>query len=445
MAGHIYNELIISFTDNNETGVEYEADITAENIVQESMKLTQSICDESYLKFGGCIASEFSIDLLSTNERIFTQSLVGRWISVKLIKHTVSNRPIYPSNTLCPSNTLYPGHEPDETTYYIFSGFIKSAKLSENDINVRTVIAYDAFALLYESDATNYVYREVNNSSGVFNISIALNYCLVLNGKTTIPRYEGDNWQTEILNEKYQQGTEDRPSSYTNVQNHTIKNSYWAANTQTITCGELLKCLCEDLAAFGIIVPDSGKGSFKMITFKGDIIVYQYYEKLQPEEYISTGYTDYLFLTAGNTNGKTGSALSGFPMATDDAVEKSYDFTKNVTIYEPSAASGQSRTSTSFDRLIMTSSIGYRIAMNPENGDCAFSSYRPLKTTVEGTPEQIVGKPITILRNKTNPDGSYQLDGNGDIIKESINSYVFKRTLSGIQALTDTIEVKGQR
>ena len=55
MAGHIYNELIITFTDNNETGVIYEADITAENIVEESMKLVQSINDENYLKFGGCI------------------------------------------------------------------------------------------------------------------------------------------------------------------------------------------------------------------------------------------------------------------------------------------------------------------------------------------------------------------------------------------------------
>ena len=64
--------------------------------------------------------------------------------------------------------------------------------------------------------------------------------------------------------------------------------------------------------------------------------------------------------------------------------------------------------------------------------------------TVEGTPEQIIGSPITIIANKTNPDGSY-IEQDGEYIKEEINSYVFKRTLSGIQALTDEIEVKGQR
>ena len=164
MAGLNYNELIITFTDNGETDVEYEADITEENVVSESMRLTQSICDEDHLKFGGCIASEFSIDLLNTDDRQFTQSLVGRWISVKLIRHTISNRPIYPSSTLYPSDNLYPGYEPDETTHYIFSGKIDSAKLNQNDMNVRTIIAYDALAILHATDTTNYVYERFKNN-----------------------------------------------------------------------------------------------------------------------------------------------------------------------------------------------------------------------------------------------------------------------------------------
>ena len=249
--------------------------------------------------------------------------------------------------------------------------------------------------------------------------------------------------EDEITKESFDYyGDSTPPFQY--VRDYFIKNDAWRQSSSTISYGELLKYCCEDLAAFGIIVPDGGKGSFKMITLKGNPIVYQYYEKLQPEEYISTGYTDYSFLTEGNSSGKTASAISGFPMATDDAVDKTYDFTKNPTIYDPSSGSGQSRTSTAFDRLIMTTSIGYRIAMNSENGACAFDTFRPLTATVEGIPEQIVGKPITIIANKTNPDGSYVEEG-GQFVKEYINTYVFKRTLTGIQALTDEIEVKGQR
>ena len=442
MAGHIYNELIITFTDNNETGMIYEADITAENIVEESMKLVQSINDENYLKFGGCIASEFSIDLLNTTDRRFSQSLVGRWISVKLIQHTISNRPIYPSNSLYPSDTLCPGYELDVTTHYIFSGKIDSAKLNQEDLNVRTIIAYDAMAILHATDATNYVFQHLAQSSA-FTIQVAYDYALQNNGKIQISKYSGDNWEDEITKESFDRdGNNTPPFQY--VRDYFIKNDAWRQSSSTISYGELLKYCCEDLAAFGIIVPDGGKGSFKMITLKGNPIVYQYYEKLQPEEYVSTGYNDYSFLTEGNSSGKTASAISGFPMATDGAVGKTYDFTKNPTIYDPSSGLGQSRTSTPFDRLIMTTSIGYRIAMNSENGDCAFDTYRPLKATVEGTHEQIVGSPITIIANKTNPDGSY-VEENGVYVKEYINTYVFKRTLTGIQALTDEIETKGQR
>ena len=438
MAGEKYNELIITFTDNGEQGVPLEADITADNIVEESMKLTQSINDENYLKFGGCIAAQFSIDLLNTDNRKFTDSLVGRWISVKLIERTDSENPLLPSSELTPGAMVYPGNEFNSNVHYLFSGKIGSAPQSKEDLNVRTIIAYDAMAILYATDATNYVYQRL--ATNTFVLGEAISHCLSNNEKIRIPEYGGDNWK-KIYHEKF-----DRTGggNITTVTNFIIKNDYWEENTSTISCGELLKLCCEVLAAFGVIVPDSGKGSFKMITLKGTPIVYQYYEKLQPEEYISTGYTDYLFLTQGNSSGKTASAISGFPMATDEAVEKSYDFTKNVTIYEPSSGSGQSRTSTAFDRLIMTTSIGYRIAMNSENGDCAFDTFRPLTATAEGIPEQIVGKPITIIANKTNPDGSYVEEG-GQFVKEYINTYVFKRTLTGIQALTDEIEVKGQR
>lgn len=435
MAGLNYNELIITFPDGD------EQDITEENIVSESMRLTQSICDEDYLKFGGCIASEFRIDLLNTNERSFTQELTGRWISVKLIQHKISDRPVYPSRLLYPSGDLFPGFERDETVHYIFSGFIESANLSENDMNVRTVIAYDALALLYSADATNYVYRSATET-GAFTISIALSNSLRNNGKINIPIFSGDGWYNKFFTEQFDRSGD---GVLWPVREYSIKNESWRSSDKKISYGELLKNICENLAVFGIIVPDSGKGSFKTIDFTKPTIVYEFYEKLQPEEYLSTGYTDFMFSIYGDgRTGKNDTAAGGFTHSYPDAVPKIYDFTDNMTVWEKYAKNGSSRTSTSFDRLINTTSIGFRIAMNPENGDCAFSSYRPLKATVEGTPNQIIGSPITIIANKTNPDGSY-IEQDGEYVKEEINSYVFKRTLSGIQALTDEIEVKGQR
>ena len=56
-----------------------------------------------------------------------------------------------------------------------------------------------------------------------------------------------------------------------------------------------------------------------------------------------------------------------------------------------------------------------------------------------------IGSPIEILVNKTTPDGNYVVDGDGNVVKESIETYVLSRTLTGIQALTDNITVKGVR
>lgn len=441
MAGLNYNELIITFPDGD------EQDITEENIVSESMRLTQTICDEDYLKFGGCIASEFRIDLLNTNERSFTQELAGRWISVKLIQHKISDRPVFPSRSLYPSSDLFPGYERDETVHYIFSGFIESAKLSENDMNVRTVIAYDALAKLYEADATNDIYRVLSSKTIYINISSEITRCLSGNGLIVIPLFDGDRWYEEILNDKYDQDGDGRIQQTEYVHKYLIVNNDWKNSDKKISYAAWLKFLCEDVAAFGVIVPDSGKGSFKMVTLSGTPKTYDFYEKLQCEEYVSTGYTDFKFSIYGeDKDGKSAHAIGGLSNMNPDAVEKCYDFTDNITIWQEFAKSGNSRTTTMFDRLINSNecSIGFRLAMNPKNGDCAFSTFRPLKATVEGTPEQIIGSPITIIANKTNPDGSY-IEQDGEYVKEEINSYVFKRTLSGIQALTDEIEVKGQR
>ena len=61
-----------------------------------------------------------------------------------------------------------------------------------------------------------------------------------------------------------------------------------------------------------------------------------------------------------------------------------------------------------------------------------------------------VGSPIEILVSKTDVSGNYiDNEGNiitdGTIVKESVKTYVLSRTITGIQAMTDKIEVKGVR
>lgn len=443
MAGEKYNELIISFTDNEEEGVTPEADITAVNIVEESMKLTQSINDENYLKFGGCIAAQFSIDLLNTDSRKFTDSLVGRWISVKLIERTDSGDPLLPSSELTPGAMVYPGNEFNSNVHYLFSGRIDSATLDKNDLNVRNIVAYDALAILHATDATNYIYsrfKDTSTSAEPYRrLSSLVTLCLnrTFNGVIDIPNYSFD----EFFRDTYTNSSQESKR----VGDFLTDNVYWINNEGQITFGQLLKSVCEIISVFGVIIPDDGIGKFKMINLTGTTRTYNFYESLQVEEYNSSGYTKFEYTIHDGTDPKSGKTLtSGNPSTYNKEPEQTYDFSQNILINMPYNVVSGSRTSTGFDNMVFTSDIGYRLAMNSENGDCAFDTFRPLKATVEGTPEQIVGKPITIIANKTNPDGSYVEEG-GQFVKEYINTYVFRRTLSGIQALTDEIEVKGQR
>ena len=114
----IENTLEITFPDGD------ELKITEENVLSESMKLTQSICNDSTLRFGGCIASRFEIDLLDSAERKFSTDLTGKWISVALIQKYPSSEFLYPSANLAPSQNLAPGKIIAEKKWYIFSGFI---------------------------------------------------------------------------------------------------------------------------------------------------------------------------------------------------------------------------------------------------------------------------------------------------------------------------------
>lgn len=449
----IRNSLEIIFTDNDPDNDpdHVEATITEENIVSESMKLKQSICDGDELRFGGCIASQFSIDLLKTADRLFENELANRWITVKITQtYADPDEIIYPSSTLYPSDDLYPGRVIGTHSEWIFSGYIDSAKVSKTDKNVINVVAYDIFTKLNETDATDdlfFLYKTYGDSCSLYRLYGLIN--LRINSRF------GISLDLEFFGETYYV---DHNSKM--ISDFIVNNSYWKDTDKRVTYGSLIKQIYELCGLFGVITPNSGKGTIKAINLFNLPERYDFYEKLETEDYKATGYTDFLFSVSGsNRTGKSVTALGGLSNANDNAVEKTYDFSNNILILQPFAYSGQSRTSTAFDYLINRTTISIRLAvifkkrhnngqdsMAQNDPQCYYNSFQPLTATVDGRPWVKVGSPIEIMVNKTDVNGDYIIDPEtGEIEKEAVQTYMLSRTLSGIQALTDVIEVKGAR
>lgn len=444
MAELLYNKIVILFPDNDDEA------ITEENIRSESMRIRQTICDESYLKFGGCIASEFKIDLLRTNDRSFDDSLIGKWISVKITQCFTTDNLLYPSSSLYPSPTLFPGFQTEEVDRYVFSGYIDSAVVSKTDNNVISITAYDILAKLHAEDATNDLYALYKSRmyvSGVLTIGDVLRMVLMKFNLTL---------RSEAIIRGYyrKSGAKD-----TRIQDYSIYlNSDWMNSGEKISFGQLLRDICEMLGAFGVIVPNSGKGSFEFRTlYSANVEEYTFFEPpLNAETYQCTGYTDFIFPVENDSDrpGKTvnfsDTSIGGLSDAYDGAVEKSYDFSANILTQRKYAQSGSSRTSTEFDYLVNTSSIGTRLAMNAESQShpnaCTLSEFTPVKVKLDARLWVKVGATVKIFVNKTNADGEYIIDETtGEPVREIINTYIFTRTITGIQAQTDEIETKGIR
>ena len=426
----IGNTIEILFPDGD------EETITEANIASESMSLKQSICETEALTFGGCIASEFKIDLIKTTARQFSSELTGKWINVRVTQKFSTDKVIYPSSGIYPSAELLPGYAVETKEFYIFSGYVDSVTVNKNDKNVLTVTAYDAFTKLYETDATNMLYENFKSNGNAYYLDRLLN--LLLQGISK------DAANDKILNERYTPPNE----ATTSVRLYHVLNNDWMERKDTISYGTLLKNICEMLGVFGVIVPNDSKGTFKMLSLASQTAaeVYGFYETLFTEEYQSTGYTDFKFSVTGNQKTGKSALAGGLSDAVDDAVDKTYDFTENILVWQPYTipASGTGRYTTDFEYMVNRTSIGKRLALNTEGGAYR-DSYQPISATLDGRLWVTVGMPIEILVNQTEVDGSYVLDENGNVQKETVRTYVLSRTLTGIQALTDKIEIKGVR
>lgn len=419
----IRNKLVITFPNDD------EKTISEANIASESMQLKQSICDEDKLKFGGCIASEFKIDLINTEDRIFTSNLVGKWISVKLTHCYVGNSDVYPATTLYPSSSVYPGKTAKSKEFYIFSGYIDSAKVDANNKNMRNIVAYDVFAKFHEKDATSLLMQVFKSKAtngykwlkNIFLMCMEEEYNGVIDMRYITSNL--NNYMDEIINE----------ANNLTVGRYEPQNDDWLSDNSTISIGEILKSICELLGLFGVIRPNKYQGCFYFMPLQEVKETYDFYESMYVEEYNCTGYTEIQGLN-GNEDRDDKINLYQSSDIPDEVTTNIYDITDNVLAWQnwDNLGSGSS------DRAPLASII------NGSTGQRFYNlQYTPLTATLDGRLWVEVGDKIAIESYVTDVNGSYVYDEDGNAVTETVESYLLSRTITGIQALTDKIEAKG--
>lgn len=415
----ISNKLEIVFPDG-----EFST-ITETNIESESMSLKQSICDDSKLKFGGCIASEFKIDLLNTVDRVLNVSkLVGCWIVVKLTQTFPSGSPILPSSSLYPSDTLYPGEAVTTQSWYLFSGMIDKAEVNKTDQNKISITAYDVISQLYDTDCTNLLQNLWNNNSKGTTIKSLLD--IISAEVSSLCGSKSGSFATDrILNETINQ------AESLKVKDMKIFNKVWLDDSEKVNYGQLLNYIAEMLGVFAFVrtLNDLKGGDIAFVKLETDTAkaeVYDFYETFNADEKLSGTYGTVDFAIGGSSRTakvRSYKFLSG----------KTYDMTDNILVWQENDNAGGAWTH-KFENLF-AGNTGDRLH---------HKSYKPIEATLDGRLWVEPGDMVQIKYYVTDADGNYVYDTDGTPQTATVTSYVLARELTGIQALTDKITAKGE-
>lgn len=175
----IYRELVIHFPDDD------IPDITDAQIVRESMRLKRSIIKGCEFKFGGGVASQFSIKVIGIEA-----DLADKKIEVSL-RQTV--RPLlYPSEDLFPAEDLFPCGGTQSYEWRIFTGKIDSAPRMKNRA-IKEITAFDDLC---------------SNSKFIYEFLTQLSYrtpnCELINLREIIENqlnHDGDNAELQMFND----------------------------------------------------------------------------------------------------------------------------------------------------------------------------------------------------------------------------------------------------
>lgn len=379
--GSVENQLVINIPDDN-SGTVYQ--IFNDEIVSESMKLTQILCDDSDLKFGGCIASQFEIEVTKNID------LTGREISVWLYQTAVM--PTYPGSQTYPnandSNEIvtYPGFTMCKgyggKSISLFKGMIYSCKLSKNRI-IRKIVAYDNFYWIGTVNCTNW-YRSLFENSSTITL--------------------GKLWEELLKKFKFRKAAA--------IENLTLpaNDLLLYMTDDEVTVGEILRQIMEFSGCFCFI---DGDGFLDFISFRDynqleNYEIYHYYIDVETQDFTKTGYTG-LYIT-GFDDGK---GLYYF----DSSSDENFYFLEDINIitkgYKASDFSSEfAKIDSSFKDYFMV------ISYDPINLKSEYRSWVEL------------GDKIQVYVTWVDLEGEHT---------KMFNTMVLSRTLSGIQAITDEI------
>ncbi len=231
----IHREIIIRFPNAADGEIK---EIGSGNIIADSFELTQSICDENEFVLGGCIAGQLTIQVIGIE-----QALNNKRINV-FLRQTYGTGELYPSDDLYPSDSLYPGLRTASIEVPIFSGTIDSS-LRQKNRSVKEIIAYDDIYMMSQTNCSAWLlgYIEHTSKFTLRNLIYAALENLEINTgiKVSLNNFLGFN--------------DDKVLSITLSVAESVINK----NTTFV---DLLKAYCELNACFGIIDPN---GNFQFI------------------------------------------------------------------------------------------------------------------------------------------------------------------------------------
>lgn len=379
--GTSHNELRIEVFGYNTNGTNLH--IYNNNIVSESMIIEQAICDESDLKFGGCIASSFEIELSNTPD------LTGKYITVWLTQ--TAQAKLYPGIQAFPGANTYPAGIKESHTFALFSGEVYSCKSSKNHLT-RKLVAYDRFYWRGSIDCTNW-YRSLYSDK----VQVSL-YDLRKAICSRFGFFEED--ESVVL-----------PADGFNVK--MIEDN--------VTVAELLRMICE---FNGVFLFFNGNGNLAYRSLNKESVAtekYGYYMDLGREDFTKTGYTGVYF-------GLSKGYLSWyFSIVEDDSL---YFEENNALI-----AAGYDD-----PYLLGTHLEGWKDYLKP-NFDI---EYTPLTLTAQCRLWVQLGDRVKLKVKWYSLDEDD--NGNEYAVEheDEIYSYVLSRKITGIQALKDEITAEGE-
>lgn len=377
--GTTHNELDIIVFGYNADGS--NLNIHNKNIVSESMTIEQAICDESDLKFGGCIASSFEIELSNTPD------LTGKYITVRLTQ--TAQAKLYPGIQAFPGANTYPGGIKASHTFALFSGEVYSCKSSKNRLN-RKLVAYDRFYWRGSIDCTNW-YRSLY--SGKVQISLHELRKAICGKFGLVEADESVTLPADSLNVKM------------------IEDN--------VTVADLLRMICE---FNGVFLFFNGSGNLEYRSLNKETAAteeYEYYIDVEREDFTKTAYTGVYFNLS-----KGGWAWS---WGDDESLYFEEDNTLITTGYD--------------DPYLLGTHLGGLGAVIKPNFNI---EYTPLTLSAQCRLWVQLGDRVKLKVKwyslETDSGGNeYSVEH-----EDELYSYVLSRKISGIQALKDEISAEGE-